>query len=109
MNTTLDQTGGGDHVPSPADVHTALKAHRKRIPYYYEGTGREHDDLVRCKDCGRLVTYQTLMRTGVTPCCGTRKTRQIQHLRFWEWLKVRLGILDFPNRDKFLREFSRGR
>lgn len=83
---------------------------RVRQPYYYERLhlGKSHDDLLRCDDCGRLVTYANLTTTGVTKCCGTRRLKQVIHLRFWEWVKIRVGLIRFPYRREFLQEFSRG-
>lgn len=76
---------------------------------YYEKYDKGHDDLLRCKDCSRLVTYASMFdngRTGLTPCCGSRSTREVRALTVWEWLKVRLAIIDFPHRDEFLKEFG---
>lgn len=76
---------------------------------YYEKYDRGSDWLLRCKDCGRLVTHQQLFgdgREGLTPCCGTRSLREVRAMSFVEWLKVRLGIIDFPHRDEFLKEFG---
>ncbi len=78
---------------------------------YYEALDKAHDDLLRCSDCGTLVTYQTLFGAshGFTPCCGTKRVREIRTLTVWEWLKIRTGWIDFPHRDLFLKEFARGR
>lgn len=84
---------------------------RRRIPTYYERLQLPvaHDAILRCGDCRRLVLHASLATTGVTPCCGTRKVLEVRHLRFWEWLRIRLGLLDFPYRKDFLAEFSRVR
>lgn len=77
---------------------------------YYEALNMGCDAVVRCHDCSRLATCVAIQANkGLTPCCGTRKVREVRSLRFFEWLKIRLGILDFPYRAEFLREFARGR
>lgn len=76
---------------------------------YYEKYDRGSDWIMRCKDCGRIVTHTQLFgdgKEGTTPCCGTRSLREIRVLSVWEWIKVRLGIIDFPHRDEFLQEFG---
>lgn len=76
---------------------------------YYEKYDRGHDDLMRCKDCGRLVTQDQLFgpgKQGVTPCCSSRSVREVRALSLWEWIKVRLGIIDFKYRHEFLSEFG---
>lgn len=92
--------------------NTPERGNYQRVPHarpYYEDLGVGHDALMRCDDCKRLVLYADMMaRQGLTPCCGTRKVKEIRALSVWEWIKVRLGILDFPYRDKFLAEFSAG-
>ena len=76
------------------------------VPYYV-ALNRACDALVRCNDCRALVTCEQITRNkGVTPCCSTRKVREIRSLTAWEWLKVRLGIIDFPYRAEFLKEFA---
>lgn len=80
------------------------------VPHpYYEQYNKGHDDLLRCDDCKRLVTYTTLFaagRTGTTPCCGTRKVREVRALKFWEWIRVRTGLIRFDHRIEFLKEFE---
>lgn len=94
----------------PADVASVLDSRikKKRVPYYYEALNKSCDALVRCHECGRLVTHGVLTVTGMTPCCGTKRVRQVQHLSTWEWIKLRLGLIDFPYRKEFLAEFRRG-
>ncbi len=71
---------------------------------------RACDALVRCNDCRALVTCaQITANRGTTPCCGTRKVREVRAMSFWEWFRVRTGILDFPYRREFLKEFAHGR
>lgn len=72
---------------------------------YYESHGRGHDHLLRCKDCRSISTTDKLFQSGVCPKCGSRKFIEIIGLSLWEWLKIRLGIIDFENRKEFLREF----
>ena len=79
----------------------------KYVPRYYEAMGRAHDYLMRCKDCKKLTTFQVLSKNGCCACCN-RKFSEITTLSLWEWLKIRLGIIQFTDRDKFLKEFSRG-
>lgn len=77
---------------------------------YYEDLGVGHDYLLRCQDCGKLVAHVDLVdpkRKGLTPCCGTRRVREIRSLKWWEWLMIRVGIIDFPYRKEFLAEFKR--
>lgn len=96
------RTQHGD-LPTTAD--------HQRVPHakpYYEALDRGHDDLLRCHDCNRLVLYKEMMANrGLTLCCGTRKTHEVRALSFWEWLKVRVGLIDFDYRHEFLAEFAR--
>lgn len=89
--------GGGDAVPQ---APSGVKEDR-----YYTKYGRASDALLRCKDCKRLVTHGQLAARGCCPSCGTRKVTEITTLSIWEWLKVRVGWLDFPYRREFLAEF----
>ena len=91
------------------DVARALAATSTAARPYYEDLNQACDAILRCHECRRLVTHATIVANkGTTPCCGTRKVREIRTLTFWEWLKIRLGILDFPYRQQFLKEFARG-
>ena len=74
---------------------------------YYEDLGKSHDDLLRCKDCRRLVLYQNLIHDGHCPKCGCRRMSEITTLTVFEWLRIRLGLLSFPYRQEFLKEFNR--
>ena len=77
---------------------------------YYEKLDKACDAIVRCNDCRRLVTHAAIIgNKGTTPCCGTRRVREVRTLGPWEWLKLRLGLIDFPYRAEFLKEFARGR
>ena len=76
---------------------------------YYEDLNLGCDAIVRCNDCHKLVTHARIIANeGLTPCCGTRKVAEVRALKFWEWLLIRLAIIDFPHREKFLKEFARG-
>lgn len=79
------------------------------VPTYYEKLGEQHDGLLRCHDCKRLATHAALIAAHGCPRCGNRKVTEVTTLSLFEWLRVRLGLLDFPHRDLFLQEFSRGR
>ena len=74
---------------------------------YYEQLGQAHDDLLRCKDCQKLVTFSTLRKLGTCDGCGAKKFTEIRTLSVWEWIKIRLGIIRFDNRKMFLAEFSK--
>lgn len=74
---------------------------------YYEALGKACDAIVRCNDCRRLVTHASLVgNKGVTPCCGTRRVKEVRTLRQEEWDEIVSGRLDFPYRDLFLQEFA---
>lgn len=79
---------------------------KKASHRYYQDLGRGCDYLLRCKECRRLVTYAELEKIGSCPHCGFRKVVEITGLTLLEWLKIRLGIIRFEDRDKFLKEFS---
>ncbi len=81
-----------------------LNATPKRV--YYEELGRAHDYLLRCKDCSRLVTFKRI--TKLSSCkCGNKKFIEITTLSGWELFKLKFGLIRFPDKDKFLAEFSR--
>ncbi len=94
-----------------AEQQAATAIHRANAVPYYVDLNRACDAVVRCNDCRKLVTSaQINANRGVTPCCGSRKVREIRTLKFWsEWLPIRLGLIDFPHRAEFLKEFARGR
>lgn len=73
---------------------------------YYTELGRAHDCLLRCKDCKKLITYDSLVKLGSCKFCGNRRVVEVEGLTAWEWLKVRLGFIRFPDRSLFLQEFS---
>jgi hypothetical protein len=107
----VPQRAGGRESTLPERQNDFLAAmHRRRVPPYYERLKLPfaHDMLLRCDDCRRLVVYPEMQANqGTTPCCGTRKVREVRHLKFFEWLRVRTGLLDFPYRKEFLAEFGR--
>lgn len=72
---------------------------------YYVDLNKGCDDLMRCKDCKRLITAQVLASLGSCKC-GCRKVTEIRTLSLWEWIKVRLGLITFPHREEFLKEFA---
>jgi hypothetical protein len=72
---------------------------------YYTDLGRACDYILRCKDCKRLVTSATLATQGCCPC-GNRRVVEITTLSIWEYVRMRLGLLNFPHRREFLREFG---
>ena len=80
--------------------------HDKGPTRYYTDLGFACDALLRCKDCQRLVTHDVLTAHGCCPRCGTRRVVEITTLSPWEWVKIRLGLIQFPYRREFLREFS---
>ena len=75
---------------------------------YYEAFGQVTDGVMRCTDCSRLVTVAQLKQAGKCPKCGTRRVKEVQTLSTWEWIRIWTGILRFPHRRLFLREFGRG-
>lgn len=72
---------------------------------YYTALGRACDALLRCKDCQTLVTAKALHTLGCCTC-GCKRVTEITTLSIWEWFKIRVGLLNFPYRAEFLREFS---
>lgn len=75
------------------------------VPYYVD-LDKGCDALVRCHDCRRLVTHATFVKHHACPRCGTRKVTEVRTMSCWEWLRVRVGLLDFPYRKEFLKEFA---
>lgn len=73
---------------------------------YYEDLGRAHDCLLRCKDCKALVTYQTITKLGSCDKCGNKRFVEITLLSEQEMADIQSGVIDFPARDKFLKEFT---
>jgi hypothetical protein len=77
-------------------------------PSYYEKLGWPTDAILRCDACKGLVLIPALKAAHGCPTCGTSRFVEVRALSLWEWVKIRLGILDFPRRREFLREFGRG-
>lgn len=73
---------------------------------YYVDLGRAHDYLLRCTDCKRLLLFSKLQSLGSCSSCGNKRVTEITTLTFWEWVRIRLGLLRFPDSDKFLKEFA---
>ena len=77
-------------------------------PPYYQAHGLATDGVMRCADCSRLVPVTVLKAKGLCPTCGTRRVKEVQTLSVWEWVRIWTGLLNFPHRRLFLREFNRG-
>lgn len=75
-------------------------------PAYYEDLGRGHDNILRCKDCQKLVTYEVITKIGMCDGCGNRKFTEIKLLNEKEMEEIKSGAIDFPDRDRFLAEFA---
>ena len=75
-------------------------------PRYYEAEGRGSDFLLRCADCKKLVTHKTLIDLGSCRC-GNRRVTEINTLSGWEMLLIFIGVIRFPYRLNFLKEFTR--
>lgn len=82
-----------------------MNANEGRIRNYYEDLGRSHDYLMRCKDCQALVTFQTITKIGCCDKCGNKRFTEITLLQDQEMKEIESGVIDFPDRDKFLAEF----
>lgn len=78
------------------------------IKTYYEKEGLGHDHLLRCADCKKLVLFADLQTHGSCKYCGNRRVTEVTTLSVLEWLRVRTGLLSFPHRKEFIKEFSRG-
>ena len=77
-------------------------------PRYYEDLGQAHDNLMRCKDCRALVTYQVITKIGGCNKCGNKRFSEITLLSQEEMDDIRSGKIDFPHRELFLAEFPQG-
>lgn len=74
---------------------------------YYEALDKGCDALVRCAECRELVTHAAIVANqGTTPCCGSRRVREIRVLKQHEWDQIVSGAIDFPYRAEFLKEFA---
>lgn len=72
---------------------------------YYEDLGRAHDYLMRCKDCQELVPYVTITKIGCCDRCGNKRFTEITLLTEREMEAIATGVIDFPDREKFMAEF----
>lgn len=82
-----------------------METQPSHVKLYYEKYGMEHDLLLRCNACRSLIVHKDITQNG-SCACGNRRYVEVQALSFWEWVRVRLGIIDFAHRDEFLKEFS---
>src|SRR5690349_891459 len=73
---------------------------------YYEDLGRAHDDILRCKDCQKIVTFAVITKIGMCDGCGNKRFTEITLLQEQEMADIVSGKIDFPDRDKFLLEFK---
>jgi DNA-directed RNA polymerase subunit RPC12/RpoP len=73
---------------------------------YYEDLGRAHDDLLRCKDCQKLVTFETIKKLGMCDGCGNKRFVEIKLLKAEEMEKIRSGEIDFDHREEFIKAFE---
>lgn len=111
----MDEFGGFIGAGTSNDLHRDIdsveEAERRRPRHrpYYEDLGRSHDMILRCKDCRRLVTYDEIQRGGCCPHCSNRRLLEVRSLSVWEWFKIRVGLVRFPDRKLFLAEFKSGR
>lgn len=72
---------------------------------YYVALGRACDWLLRCKDCRSLVTSGDISTRGGC-VCGNRRFSEITLLSEQEHADIVAGVIDFPHREDFLREFA---
>lgn len=82
-----------------------LREEPSAVRPYYEDLGSGCDWIVRCKDCRRLIVAEVLSKAGSCRC-GSRKVVEVRTLSPLEWMKIRIGWIDFPHRHKFLAEFA---
>ncbi len=75
---------------------------------YYVDLDMGCDAIVRCESvlCSKLVLSSAVAQHGGCPRCGNRRVGEVRALSLWEWLKVRTGFIQFPHREKFLKEFD---
>jgi hypothetical protein len=83
-----------------------LEVNPERKPRYYEELGRAHDDLLRCKDCQALLTFETIAKMGCCDKCGNKRMIEVTILNEQEMADIKAGVIDFADRDKFLAEFE---
>lgn len=75
---------------------------------YYEKLGQSCDWVVRCHDCKRLITAETIHTRGQCPACANTRVEEVRTLSFWEYLRIRVGLLRFPHWREFLKEMELG-
>jgi hypothetical protein len=85
---------------------TELESSTERKPRYYEALGKAHDDLLRCKDCQALVTFETITKMGCCDKCGNKRMIEITILSEKEMDDIKSGVINFADKDKFLAEFE---
>lgn len=73
---------------------------------YYVAEGRGHDNLLRCKDCQGLVTFEVIGKMGCCDKCGNKRFNEITMLTGEEMASIQDGTIDFPDREKFIKEFA---
>lgn len=73
---------------------------------YYVAYGSACDWIQRCDDCKTLVTLETIHRDGGCHKCGCRKFKEPRTLSVWEFIKIKIGLLQFPHADEFLAAFK---
>lgn len=71
---------------------------------YYVALGTAHDELLRCKDCKKLVTFESLKKIGCCSC-GNRRVTEITLLTSAEYEDIKSGKIAFPHSAEFLAEF----
>lgn len=86
--------------------HTGENERPKRLTYY-ELEGRGVEGIVRCDGCKGLVVVAQIDGKAGCPKCGNRRFNEVRALSTWEQIKLRIGLINFPDKDKFLKEFSR--
>ena len=96
-----DCDGNVDAAPQPWQPKPA-----ERIPRYYEQLGRSHDYLMRCKDCKALVPFAIIESLSCCDQCGNKRFSEITLLNDKEMADIQSGVIDFPDRELFLKEFS---
>ncbi len=73
---------------------------------YYVDEGQGHDELLRCKDCQALVTFDAIKKIGGCDQCGNKRFNEISLLTEKEMADIRSGKIDFKFRELFLEEFE---
>lgn len=87
---------------------TDAEKERPKNLTYYELAGKGVEGIVRCDGCNRLIVVAKLSGKAGCPKCGNRRFKEVRTLTLWEQIRLRTGWIDFPDKDKFLKEFGRG-